>query len=73
MTTLPVVMLTNNVESHCTVLRSENWALGRSFGSHNIIMESISNNLVGLMNFSSTIDVNFQGFSWTHAIATIQQ
>ena len=74
MTTLPVVMLTNKVELHCTVLRSENCAvLGRSSGSYNIIMESIPNNLVRKVNFSSTTDVNFLRFSCTHVIATRQQ
>ena len=72
-TTLPVLMLTNKVASHCTVLRSENWVLDRSAGSHNIIMDSIPNNLVGKVNFSSTTDINFQRFSCIHVIVTRQQ
>ena len=56
---MPVLVLTNKDDSHCTVLHSENWVLGRSSGSHNIIMESAPNNLVGQVNFSSTTDVNF--------------
>ena len=71
--TLPVLMLTNKVASHCMVLRSENWVLDRSSGSHNIIMESIPNNLVGQVNFSSTTDINFKRFSCTHVIVTRQQ
>ena len=67
------MMLASKVESHCTVLRRENWALGRSSGSHIIIMEFIPNNLVGEVNFSSTPEVNFQRFSCTHVIATRQQ
>ena len=70
---LPVLMLASKVESQCTVLRSETWVLGRSSGSDNIIMESIPNNLVGQVNFSSTTDVNFQRFSCAHVIATRQQ
>ena len=61
MTILPVLMLANNVESHCTVLHSENWALGMSSGSPNIIMESIPNNLVGQVNFSNLIDESIYG------------
>ena len=60
--------MTYTVASHCTVLRSENWALGRSSDSHNIIMESIPNNLVGQVNFCSTTEVNFQRFSCTRGI-----
>ena len=55
------------------MLRSENWALGRSSGSHTIILEFIPNNLVGEENFSSTTEVNFQRFSCTHVIATRHQ
>ena len=73
MTNPPVLMLASKVESHCTVLRSENWALGRSSGSHTIIMEFIRNNLVGQVNFSSTTEVNFQRFGCTRVIATRQQ
>ena len=54
-------------------LRSENWTLGRSYGSHIIIMEFIPNNNVGEVNFSSTTEVNFQRFSCTLVIATRQQ
>ena len=72
-TNLPVLMLASKVESHCTLLRSENWALGRSSGSLTIIMEFIPNNLVGELNFSSKTSVNFQHFSCTYVIATRQQ
>ena len=67
------MMIASKVESHYTVLRSENWALGRYSGSHTLSMEFISNNLVGEVNFSSTTEVKFQHFSCTHVIATRQQ
>ena len=70
---MPVMMLASKVESHCTVLCSENWALGRSPGSDTIIMEFSPNNLVGEVTFSSTTEVNLQHFSCTHVIATKQQ
>ena len=69
-TMLSVLMFASKVDSHFTVLRSENWASGRSSGSHTIIIESIPHSLFGHMNFSSTTEVNFQSFSCTHVIAT---
>ena len=68
------MMLASKVESHCTVLRSENWALGRSSGYDTIIMEFSPNNLVGEVTFSSNTEVNLQHFSsCTYVIATRQQ
>ena len=72
-TNLPVLMLASKVESQCTVLRSENWAMDRSSGSHTITMEFIPNDLVCEVNFSGTTQVNFQRFSCTHVIVTRQQ
>ena len=66
-------MLASKVESHCTVLRSKNWVLGRSSGSLNIIMEVIPNNLVVEVNFSSKTELNFQQFSCAHVIVTRYQ
>ena len=67
------MMQASKVESHCTVLRSDNWALGRSSGSHIITMKFIPNNLVRQVTFSSTTDVTFPRFSCTHVITTKQQ
>ena len=55
-----MLMLASKVASHCTVLRSENWAFGRLSRSHTITMTFIPNNLVGQVNVSCTTEVNFQ-------------
>ena len=70
---LPIVMLSSNVESHSTVMRSENCPHGRSFGSHATIMEFIPNSLVGQVNLSSPAEVNVQGSNCTNVIAERQQ
>ena len=69
MAKLPVVMLASKVESDFMVLRSVNWALDRTPDSRAIIMEFILNNLVGHVDFSGTVEVNFQRSSCTHMIA----
>ena len=74
MMNLPVLMLGSKVESHCTVLRSDNCALGRSSGSHTITMEFIPNSLVVQVNFSSTPEGNFHRLSCTdYDETTIQE
>ena len=72
-TKVPVLMFVSKVDSHSIVVRSENWASGRSSGSRTIIIELIPHSLVGQVNFGSTAEVNFQHPSCTHVIATRQQ
>ena len=66
-------MLARTVESHYTVMRSKNFLSDRSSGSRIIIMDFISNSLVGHVNFTSPMEVNFQGSSYTYAITDRQQ
>ena len=68
-----MLMLASKVASHCTVLRSENWAFGRLSRSHTITMAFIPNNLVGQVNVSCTTEVNCQRFSCTHVVTAEQQ
>ena len=67
------MMLTSKVQSLYTVLSCENWASGRSSGSHTIIMVSIPNSLVGQVNIGSPAEVDLQGSSRSHSIPTRQQ
>ena len=73
MTNLPIVMLASKVESHYTVMRSQNCPSGPSYGARTITMEFIPNSLVGQVNLINTVEVNSQGSSCAHVIAERQQ